>query len=526
MGFFDHLQKGGSFSLQPNKPQIRKVIQSRPKPSSSTSITPERPSARVYPSSQKRGNSRGLGSRSVSRDPERPRPSSNRTTPSRARKRQTPEQRLSSDDDDGDDGANDTDTSLEVRKRARTDESTEPDPERRVRSVEAFSDGDANPFTMVHAADITSVQAGKFQPAFGEMEDLGDVLLQYPSAARKERYAISVPNCCRLGMINLCFRYNLVIPRDHDESRPIDDIVQVVEIISQNYIPEDEADEFNNESTGIKRRLRRALAHKSEHEFRETVADYNRAVERLRLSGSIAKRLDATTRLPLPLVERILTQIYSRTVSPRVESLRQYENGSDNVYGELLPRFISTIFKETRLKSGQVFVDLGSGVGNVVLQAALEVGCESWGCEMMENACDLAELQQAEFKARSRLWGIASGETHLVRGDFLKEESISDVLKRADVVLINNQAFTPQLNTELVNHFLDLKEGCQIVSLKSFVPAGHKIQSRNLNSPINLLRVTRKNYWSNSVSWTDVGGTYSIATKDSSRLKTFVEEMD
>ena len=313
------------------------------------------------------------------------------------------------------------------------------------------------------------------------------------------------------------------MPRDHDDFRPIDDIVQVVEIISQNYVPEDEADEFNNDSSGIKRRLRLALAHMSETEFRETVADHNRAIERLRLSGSIAKELDSSTRLSLPLVERILTQIYSRTVSPRVESLRQYENGSDNVYGELLPRFISTIFKETRLKSGQVFVDLGSGVGNVVLQAALEIGCESWGCEMMENACDLAELQQVEFKARCRLWGIAPGETHLVRGDFLKEQSISDVLKRADVILINNQAFTPQLNTELINHFLDMKEGCQIVSLKSFVPAGHKIQSRNINSPLNLLTVKQKNYWSNSVSWTDVGGTYFIATKDGSRLKAFTE---
>lgn len=321
-------------------------------------------------------------------------------------------------------------------------------------------------------------------------------------------------------------RFNLVVPRDNDDFKPIDDIVHVIDIVSENYIPESEADFFNNESTGIKRRLRRALAHSSETEFREAVASYNREIERLRRSGAIAQHLDATHRLNLPLVERILTQIYARTVSPRVESLRRYENGTDNVYGELLPRFISTIFKETRLKSGHVFVDLGSGVGNVVLQAALEIGCESWGCEMMANACDLAELQQTEFRARCRLWGIAPGKTHLVRGDFLQEQSIIDVLKRADVVLINNQAFTPQLNNEIINHFLDMKEGCQIVSLKSFVPAGHKIQSRNLYSPINLLKVKQLNYWSNSVSWTDVGGTYFIATKDSSRLKAFADSME
>ncbi|GAB1214493.1 Nucleosomal histone H3-Lys79 methylase [Aspergillus terreus] len=437
------------------------------------------------------------------------------------RKRQTPELRLSSDDDDSD-----TDTSFEVRKRARTEDSAEPDLARRVRSLKAFTEEGVKPLPMVHAADITSVQKpGSFKPAFGEEGRPTEILLQYPSASPKERYEMVNNLLDELVTNGFGFRYNLVVPRDKDDFRPIDDIFQVIDIVSQHYVPEEEAGVFNNESTGIKRKLRRALAHSSETDFRQVVADYNDTIERLRRDGTIAKKLDSTHRLTLPLVERILTQIYSRTVSPRVESLRQYENGTDNVYGELLPRFISTIFKETKLKSNMVFVDLGSGVGNVVLQAALEIGCESWGCEMMQNACELAELQQTEFKARCRLWGIAPGKTHLVRGDFLKEQSIIDVLKRADVILINNQAFTPQLNTELVNHFLDMKEGCQIVSLKSFVPAGHKIQSRNLNSPINLLKVKQRNYWSNSVSWTDVGGTYFIATKDSSRLKAFAESL-
>ncbi|KAL2011555.1 hypothetical protein VTN00DRAFT_4273 [Thermoascus crustaceus] len=522
MGFFDHLQKGGAFSLQAQKPQIRKVTQTRPAPppastARASSQIPGNASStknKLHPSpasssASATNRSRELNGKVVRKDVDSSK--SRLSTPSnRIRKRPSPAQtqRLSSDDDDSDD--NNTDTSFEVRKRARVSASAEPDPNRRIRSIKAFSEEGQKTFPMVHAADIvTSAQkAGKkFKRAFEgstSSDRSAEILLQYPSNSQKERY-------------------ELVVPRDNDDFKPLDDMVQVIETVSQNYIPEEEADEFDNESTGIKRRIRRALAHASEAEFREAISDYNGAIERLRRSGSIAKHLDATQRLDLPLVERILTQIYSRTVSPRVESLRQYENGTDNVYGELLPRFISTIFKETKLKSNQVFVDLGSGVGNVVLQAALEIGCESWGCEVMQNACDLAELQQAEFKARCRLWGIAPGKTHLIRGDFLKEESIIKVLQRADVVLINNQAFTPQLNDKLINHFLDMKEGCQIVSLKSFVPAGHKIQSRNLNSPINLLTVKQRNYWSDSVSWTDVGGTYFIATKDSSRLKAFVE---
>lgn len=109
------------------------------------------------------------------------------------RKRQTPEQRLSSDDDDGTD---DTDASFEVRKRARTGDSAEPDPDRHVRSLKAFSEEDAQGFEMVHAADITSVQkAGQFTPAFEASENSEDVLLQYPSASQKERYSILFGVC-------------------------------------------------------------------------------------------------------------------------------------------------------------------------------------------------------------------------------------------------------------------------------------------------------------------------------------------
>lgn len=195
MGFFDHLQKGGAFSLKPQKPQVRKIVQSRSTPSSSSN-TPERTTSRVYSSSEKRRN---LG-RSISRDPDRS-TSSSRTPPSRVRKRQTPEQRLSSDDDDGTD---DTDASFEVRKRARTGESAEPDPDRRVRSLKAFSEEDAQEFEMVHAADITSVQkAGQFMPAFEASENSEDVLLQYPSASQKERYSILFKVCIRCPLISI-----------------------------------------------------------------------------------------------------------------------------------------------------------------------------------------------------------------------------------------------------------------------------------------------------------------------------------
>lgn len=75
--------------------------------------------------------------------------------------------------------------------------------------------------------------------------------------------------------------------------------------------------------------------------------------------------------------------------------------------------------------------------------------------------------------------------------------------------------------------FLDLKEGCKIVSLRSFVPDNWQIRDRNSDDPRNLLwPVVKKEYFSGSVSWTDMGGFYFVATKDSRKLRKFMERQE
>ena len=316
------------------------------------------------------------------------------------------------------------------------------------------------------------------------------------------------------------------MPIQKDDFKPLEDITEVLDIITSYYFPKAVADNLREDSNGLLRKLKRATSRPAGEEFSMLIEEWNQLLRRLRDKGIITKALDEMKSLDLKLVERILTQTYSRTVSLHVRQLVQYENGTDNIYGELLPKFISTILKkDTKLHSGQIFVDLGSGVGNVVLQAALEIGCESWGCEMMDKACNLAELQEKEFRARCQLWGLAAGEVHLERGDFLTNTATSKILRKADVVLVNNQAFTPELNENLISLFLDLKEGCKIVSLKSFVPSGHKITSRNLDSAHNILDVKEKQYFSACVSWTDAPGNYYISTKDGSKLRSFVAKL-
>ncbi|KAA1124903.1 Nucleosomal histone H3-Lys79 methylase [Puccinia graminis f. sp. tritici] len=97
-----------------------------------------------------------------------------------------------------------------------------------------------------------------------------------------------------------------------------------------------------------------------------------------------------------------------------------YETWSSNVYGELKPRFVSEIIRLVGLRPGiirlvglrpgMVFLDLGSGIGNIVLQVALEVGCVAVGFEIMDGCTKLANLQRSELVGRAHsLWGVNLG---------------------------------------------------------------------------------------------------------------------
>jgi len=409
----------------------------------------------------------------------------------------TPDPQFSSDESDT--GAEDSDLSLDpARKRARSSASSV-EPSRVLVDIPTGAAKDIGAFALAHGANLVSGEnAHKYRPAFVE-EEATKIELQYPSRSQREAFF-------------------LADSVESDGYKSLDDIRETVKHVCQNYLGEEEAQRYGDDMTGFDRRLARALHHGKKEDYLATIEEYNELVKQRQEDETVARVLSRKHRLSRPWVQRILDQVCSRTVSPHVELLREYKNGTDNVYGELLYDFVSDIFEATGLRSDQTFVDLGSGVGNVVLQAALEIGCESWGCEMMKNPCDLADLQAEEFPQRARLWGLRVGDVHLLRGDFLENREIGEVLKRADVVLVNNQAFGPELNSKLVDRFLDLKDGCRIVSLKSFKPEGYEISERNMNDTRHLLRVSKKEYYSKRVSWTDAPGNYFIAVKDPSEM--------
>lgn len=419
------------------------------------------------------------------------------------RKASTPTQLFSDDDDDS--GVESSTSSLDTRKRIKS-RATSEDPNRNLEDTRIRKD--EGRFDFISGASLVAGDVAKsYKPVFPG-DRLATVKLHYPGLSLPEKFTLVTNN----------------VQQDY---HPVDDIRETVKFICQNYFPDNLAQKYLDDEHGYERRLLRAVAKGSREDYVATIQDFNTMILAARKDGTISKELSTKHSLNLEWIQRILDQVYTRTVSPQVDSLKAYQNGTDNVYGELLPPLVSEMFQETQLKSNEVFVDLGSGVGNVVLQAALEIGCESWGCEIMENPCKLAELQAKEFPARARMWGLSVGKVHLIKDDFLANHKIGEVLKRADVVLVNNQAFSPALNSNLMQRFLDLKDGCRIVSLKPFKQEGYEISDRNQHDPRHLLVDERKlPFYSKCVSWTDAPGEYHIVRKSPERLTEFNNRMN
>ena len=379
---------------------------------------------------------------------------------------------------------------------------TKGDPNRSIRDVTLWVDDNNATFPIIHGADLALDEGAKdFQTWFEtEQDESVDILLQYPNATQQERF-------CMLA------------PKKDDGYRPHEDVCETMRQTLDNYFPPQDSRKHLDEATGLPFRLTRAVNRKDLSEYKTVVSEYNDIIKAARREETMQAVLDSKHWLPLPLVQRILDQITARTVSPKTELLLQYKSFSSNTYGELLAPFNSQIFLDTKMDSSCVFLDLGSGVGNVVLQAALEIGCESHGIEMMPNPCELARAQAAEFPGRCRMWGLSHGKVNLLEGDFLEDARLPPIMQRVDVVLVNNVLFGSTLNENLTRLFLDLKDGARVVSLKSFVPEGWRLDERKRESILGMLEVEKKLFWGGCVSWTGTGGDYFVATKDTKRIE-------
>jgi H3 lysine-79-specific histone-lysine N-methyltransferase len=173
-------------------------------------------------------------------------------------------------------------------------------------------------------------------------------------------------------------------------------------------------------------------------------------------------------------------------------------------------------------------MDLGSGVGNVVLQVALEAGCKSFGIEVQDGPAKLAETFKDDFHKRCSMWSVHMAEVELVHGDMLASPRVQQLLQVADVVLVNNKVFGAELNGQIRPMFLELKEGAQVVSLEPFVShRDSRVTDRNIDDLGSILTVVKKvTEDDEAFSWSGKQGEYWLHTIDREGYKRVLDRFE
>lgn len=337
--------------------------------------------------------------------------------------------------------------------------------------------------SLLHCTALVSVCVLCAELTGPDFEGLGEapsVTLEYPAAGAREEYL-------------------LLSPHDRDEYDPISDLLRAVRAMVAYYVPTDCTAQFGElasletsstagaplvtasaasfkrhrktgsdsrsaspaqaqstvaspladsvedlDATPILRALTKARNRRHGPLFVRAVERFNDAISTLKEGGILEANLCALGEregVPESVWRTVQEQVYARVVGPDVDQLKKYEAFSDHVYGEMLPSFLSEISRFTKLGPNSVFVDLGSGIGNLLLQASLQSGAEAYGCEVMPVPSRLAHAQLLQARHRWRMWNLRGGPSmDSWCEDFTESERVRDALKRADVVLVNKCA--------------------------------------------------------------------------------------
>lgn len=248
---------------------------------------------------------------------------------------------------------------------------------------------------------------------------------------------------------------------------------------------------------------------------------YNRAIDSIQhLWKGTTHPMKLNTRPNNGLLRHILQQVYNHSVTDP-EKLNNYEPFSPEVYGETSFDLVAQMIDEIKMTEDDLFVDLGSGVGQVVLQVAATTSCKHhFGVEKAEIPANYAETMDKEFRKWMKWYGKKHAEYTLEKGDFLSEEW-KERIANTSVIFVNNFAFGPEVDHQLKERFANMKEGGRIVSSKPFAPLNFRINSRNLSDIGTIMKVVELSPLKGSVSWTGKPVSYYLHTIDRTILENY-----
>jgi hypothetical protein len=131
----------------------------------------------------------------------------------------------------------------------------------------------------------------------------------------------------------------------------------------------------------------------------------------------------------------------------------------EQTYGEVTPEGMMCFFAELGIGKDDVFLDIGSGLGNLTLYASFVHGIKkSYGIEIQRNRHDVAEeiaddlaLLQKSYWGRSNVEFVFTTESNLADCP-----NIKSILSEVSIIFCNNILFTPTTMAQVTDALLEL----------------------------------------------------------------------
>jgi precorrin-6B methylase 2 len=128
----------------------------------------------------------------------------------------------------------------------------------------------------------------------------------------------------------------------------------------------------------------------------------------------------------------------------------------DTTYGEIMEEGVSLILSKLNLTEQDVFLDLGSGAGRVVLQVFLEKNIKSIGIEFIEKRYKMAEESLRQLHEK-----INASKVHFIKGDFFTEN-----WSNATCIFMCNTCFTEDVMDKIMARLGSCKKLRYVIMLK------------------------------------------------------------
>ncbi|KAI3383219.1 hypothetical protein SNEBB_006829 [Seison nebaliae] len=234
----------------------------------------------------------------------------------------------------------------------------------------------------------------------------------------------------------------------------------------------------------------------------KVVKRYNSIIrEKLSLLAGTAYQMDIRKKkIGIPLLKFILEQCYNSSVSDS-RKLNLYKPGSSGVYGETSFDFFVDVIKyvERRLNKSCRFVDIGSGIGNIVcLTAALMDIQRSYGIEIEHYPAECARKYVNTFQFWMKFYGKRHSFIDINQGD-VREPKFHSMLSSCNFIFTNNVKFHPELNNFLSSIFMKCADNTLILSPVSFIGKNFRVSNRTIDSLS--ARMICENVIEGNVSW-------------------------